>query len=186
MDTRSLLPFSWLAPTRGGAVESNPFLILQREMDRLFQDFGRGVGWEVSRLPSPKVDITETPSALVIAAELPGMTENDIDVTLNDNVLTIRGEKKEEKEEKDTNRHLVERSYGSFQRAFQLPPGYDAEQVQAAFDKGVLKITLPKPKEEQSKVKKIEVKPGSGGGGTISGTATSTGGGGTSAAGGTS
>ena len=170
MDTRSLLPFSWLAPSRGGGGDANPFLTLQREMDRLLGDFGRGVGWEVSRLPTPKVDITETPSALVIAAELPGMTENDIDVTLNDNILTIRGEKKEEREDNDANRHLVERSYGVFQRAFQLPPGYDAEQVQAAFDKGVLKITLPKPKEEQSRVKKIEVK-------SASGAAPSTGGG---------
>jgi HSP20 family protein len=159
MASKSLFPYSWFdPPARGGEV--NPFLTLRQDLDRMVQDFGRGLfDWPGSRLAAPKVDISETASEIRIAAELPGMTEKDVEVELHDDVLTIRGEKKDEREEKGENRHLVERSYGAFARSFQLPPGLDAANISASFDKGVLRITLPKPPEAASKARKIEVKP---------------------------
>ena len=81
-------------------------------------------------------------------------------MTLTDDVLTIKGEKREEKEETEKSYHLSERRYGAFERSFEMPEGVDTEKVEARFDKGVLKITLPKKPEAQKKVKKIEIKPG--------------------------
>jgi HSP20 family protein len=102
------------------------------------------------------MDVTETDKQIEITAELPGLEEKDVQVNLADNVLTIRGEKKAEKEEKDKNYRLVERSYGSFVRSLQLPDGVDANAIKASIDKGVLKVTVPKPAPAQAK--KIDVK----------------------------
>jgi len=104
----------------------------------------------------PSTDVTETDKEIEITAELPGLEEKDVQVNFADGVLTIRGEKKAEKEEKDKNYRLVERSYGSFERSIALPEGVKPEDVKATIAKGVLTVKVPKPAPAQSK--KIEVK----------------------------
>lgn len=139
MDLRSPIP---VGRSRNIARSDNPFVSLQREIDRLFDDFTRGFptfsGGVGELLPS--VDVTETGKEIEITAELPGLEEKDVPVNLADNVLTIRGEKKAEKEEKDKTYRLVERSYGSFMRSLELPEGVDANAIKASIDKGVLKV----------------------------------------------
>jgi len=104
----------------------------------------------------PSVDISETKDSFVVKAELPGMDATDVKVSLSGDILTIRGEKKREAEEKDEQHHCIERYSGSFQRVFQLPTAVKGDKVEAVFDKGVLKVTLPKI--EEAKKKEIEVK----------------------------
>lgn len=156
MNLRSLIP---VGRERSVARSDNPFMSLQREIDRLFDDFTRGF----PTLPSlgttellPSMDVTETDKQIEITAELPGLEEKDVQVNVADNVLTIRGEKKAEKEEKDKAYRLVERSYGSFVRSLELPEGVNADAIKASIEKGVLKVTVPKPAPAQ--VKKIDVK----------------------------
>lgn len=158
-------------PARGGHSLSS----LHREVDRLFEDFSRGfpmfpfgrraLDWEPAwRLDTgngaltPSVDVAETDKAFEITAELPGMTEDNVDVSLSQGVLTLKGEKKEETEKKEKGYYLSERRYGSFQRSFGLPDGVDENKIEASFDKGVLKITLPKTKEAVAQAKKIAIK----------------------------
>jgi HSP20 family protein len=123
---------------------------------------GVGVGWIGSDILSPKVDIAESKDAIEVTAELPGVDEKDLDVTLANGMLTIRGEKKtardEQDKDKNKNWHLVERSYGSFSRAIPLPFDPDPAKIEAKFDKGVLHIHLPKPPEVAKKQQKIEIK----------------------------
>jgi HSP20 family protein len=104
---------------------------------------------------SPLVDISETKDNFVVKAELPGLEAKDVNVSISGDMLTVKGEKKTEEEEKDEHYHRIERYSGSFQRAFQLPSGVKADKVKATFDKGILKVTLPKV--EEAKKKKIEV-----------------------------
>lgn len=104
----------------------------------------------------PSVDISETKNDFVVKAELPGLEAKDVNVSISGDILTIKGEKKAEEEEKDEHYHRVERYSGSFQRVFQLSSGVKADKIEATFDKGVLKVTLPKV--EEAKKKKIEVK----------------------------
>ena len=156
MNLKSLIP---VGRDRNVARSDNPFMSLQREIDRLFDDFTRGfpafsTGGTAELLPS--IDVTETDKQIEITAELPGLEEKDVQVNLADNVLTFRGEKKAEKEEKDKSYRLVERSYGSFVRSLELPEGVDANTIKASIDKGVLTVTVPKPAPAQAK--KIEVK----------------------------
>jgi HSP20 family protein len=103
-----------------------------------------------------RISREETDKEIEITAELPGLEEKDVQVNLADNVLTIRGEKKAEKEEKEKNYHMIERSYGSFSRSIELPAGIDPNAVKATIDKGVLKVTVPKP--AAAVAKKIDVK----------------------------
>jgi HSP20 family protein len=156
MNLRSLMP---VGRDRDVARSDNPFMSLQRQIDRLFDDFTRGFpvfsGSGAGEM-LPSVDVTETDKQIEITAELPGLEEKDVQVNFADNVLTIRGEKKAEKEEKDKTYRLVERSYGSFVRSLELPDGVDANTIKASIDKGVLKVTVPKPAPAQ--VKKIDVK----------------------------
>src|SRR5258708_3642283 len=109
---------------------------------------------------SPKIDIAESKDAIEVTAELPGVDEKDLDVTLANGMLTVRGEKRTERDEQDKDKswHVVERSYGSVRRAIPLPFDPDPAQVDAKFDKGVLQIRLPKPAEEAKKQQKIEIK----------------------------
>jgi HSP20 family protein len=102
--------------------------------------------------------VTETEKEIVITAEMPGLERKDVEISVEDDVLTIRGEKKVESEQDDKNKnyHLTERSYGVFYRVLQLPPGVDPSKIQATMSNGVLKITIPKP--ARSEAKKIEVK----------------------------
>jgi HSP20 family protein len=145
--------------------DANPFGSLQREVDRLFEEFSRGLPMlATSALMNivPRVDVTETDKEIEITAELPGLERKDVEISLEDDVLTIRGEKKFESEQdnkkdgENKNYHLNERSYGVFYRVLQLPPGIDPSTVKATMSNGVLKITIPKPARAQAK--KIEVK----------------------------
>ena len=151
-----------------------PMASLRREVDRLFEDFDRDFWrfpfrrtasmlepfWRGEESLAPAVDIVEGEKAYEVTAELPGMDDKDIEVTLTDDVLTIRGEKREEKEEKGKNYRLSERHYGAFERSFEAPEGVDADKIEARFEKGVLKVTLPKKPEALKKEKKIEIKTG--------------------------
>ena len=114
MNLKSLVPIG-----RDRSVAGNPFVSLQREIDRLFDDFTRGFPKLADTVPEklmPSIDVTETDKEIEITAELPGLEEKDVQINLSDNLLTIRGEKKAEKEQKDKNYRIVERSYGSFER----------------------------------------------------------------------
>jgi HSP20 family protein len=148
-----------LIPVGRDRTAASPFMSLQREIDRLFDDFSRGLptltGNDTTAL-MPNMDVTETDKEIEITAELPGLEEKDVQVNVADNLLTIRGEKKAEKEQKDKNYRLVERSYGSFERTLELPEGVNADAIKADISKGVLKVTVPKPAPAQAK--KIDVK----------------------------
>lgn len=140
------------------------------EMDRLFDRFAGGFGmptlgrfFDVAptvrtalTMPVPAVDISEDDAGYKITAELPGLEEKDVEVTLTDDVLTIKGQKSAETEKQEKNLYLSERSYGAFQRAFVLPDGVDAEKIAADVAKGVLTVTVPKAAPAQKKT--IEVK----------------------------
>jgi HSP20 family protein len=137
---------------------------LHRDIDRVFDELwsGRWPSWpaELSRSEiMPQLDMTEDDEAFHINVELPGMDEKDLDVTLINHTLTIKGEKKEEKETKDKDVHRRERSYGYFRRSIELPADVDADKVAASYRKGVLTIDLPKSKQAQEQAKRIEVKP---------------------------
>jgi HSP20 family protein len=154
MNLKSLIPIG-----RDRSVAPNPFVSLQREIDRLFDDFTRGFPTLPDTGPAalmPSMDVTKTDKEIEITAELPGLEEKDVQINLSDNLLTIRGEKKAEKEQKDKNYRLVERSYGSFERTLELPEGVNPDAIKANISKGVLKVTVPKPAPAQTK--KIEVK----------------------------
>lgn len=147
---------------------------LRTEMDRMFDRFAGGWGMPSLRrmfdaepalryestftVPSPAVDITEDDGNYKVTAELPGMTEKEIEVAVSGDMLTLKGEKKEEKEQKEKNFYLSERSYGSFQRSFCVPEGVDRNKIAADFSKGVLTISMPKTAKAVEQQKKIEVK----------------------------
>ncbi len=120
---------------------SSPIFGLRREIDRLFEDtFTRdGSGW------TPAVDVQETDNDLRVELELPGLKPEDVEITAENGVLTIRGEKRSERKEGEQARyHVVERTYGSFMRTFQLPQGVDEEQIGAEFENGILSLRIPK------------------------------------------
>lgn len=162
MTMRSLLPFGRksLSVKRE---EENPFALLRREMDELFDSFYRGLDLEPffdghRGAFTPTVDISENDKEIKVTAELPGMDEKDIEISLNKDTLSIKGEKKEEKEEQGRDYYRMERSYGSFHRTIPLPREVDSDKVDAQFKKGVLTITLPKTKKAVEETKKIAVK----------------------------
>jgi HSP20 family protein len=122
---------------------------LQGDMNRLFDRFfeGRTANGNGGRRWIPAMDLVETDESLVVRADLPGMSEDDIEIEIKDNVLTVSGERKAEHEEKGEGFHRVERSFGRFARSLSLPRGIDAGQVKAQFNDGVLEIRIPKPEE---------------------------------------
>lgn len=133
---------------------------MRREMDRLWDSFFEGKPARRAREEGewlPSLDVSETKGDLVVKAELPGIDPKDIDISLNEGVLTIKGEKKQEKEEKEEGYHLIERSYGSFTRSIRLPQEVQSEKINASYKNGVLKITLPKSEEAKKKEIKIKV-----------------------------
>lgn len=160
-----------LTPFRTGGLlgGGDPFLSLHREMNRLFDDVFRGAGLPatgrqsagVGQFINASMNVSETENEIRITAELPGVTEQDIDISLDDDVLTIRGEKKFEQrnENEKENFHVVERSYGAFQRSLRLPFPVDPEQVKASFENGVLTVTLPKT-AQQERSRRIQVQAG--------------------------
>ncbi len=134
-----------------------PVFGLRREIDRLFEDtFGRGEGGTTF---TPAVDIRENQNELSLDVELPGLNPQDVEITAENGVLTIRGEKQTERKEGDDSRyHIIERSYGTFLRSFQLPQGLDESRIEATYDNGILSIHIPKSALAQPK--KIQIKSG--------------------------
>jgi HSP20 family protein len=159
MTLRDLVPWRRNEMAR----EGDPFNALHRELDDLFDRFfGNGdlVPWSGRAWAgapfSPSVDVDETEKEVRVTAELPGMDEKDVELALAENMLTIKGEKKVEKEEKNGGRQYVERSYGVFQRRVMLPCEVDPAKAKATFAKGILTVTLPKTAKAQN-VKKIAI-----------------------------
>jgi HSP20 family protein len=132
---------------------------MRREMDRLWDSFFEGR--PARRLEEgewyPSLDVAETKNDVVVKAEVPGMDPKDIDISLSNGALTIKGEKKQEREEKEENYHLIERSYGAFTRSVQLPCEVKTDKINASYKNGVLKVTLPKAEEAKTKEIKIKV-----------------------------
>ena len=150
-----------------------PFLELRKATDRLFDDFFRGFRWpmaggrgpwglttDVLGAEWPRVDMDETHDEIRITAELPGVDRDNIDVSVTDDRITIRGEKKAQEEKKERGYYKLERSYGSFQRSFYLPCEVDSDRVDASFKGGVLTVKLPKSAAARERIKKIPVRTG--------------------------
>jgi len=134
---------------------------LQSDMNRLFDRFfdsGRGNGSAVRRW-IPAMDLVESEEDIVLRADLPGMTEEDVEIEIKDGVLTVSGERKAEHEQKGEGFHRVERAFGRFSRTLSLPDGVDASRVAASFDNGVLEVRVPKP--EETKPTRVEIGKGS-------------------------
>lgn len=143
-----------------------PYEALRRQIDQLFDDFDGGFwrtplrapAWSRMAWPSVAVDFTDTEKAYEVTAELPGIDEKNVEVKVANGVLTIKGEKQEDKEEKNKDYYVRERSFGSFERSFDVPDDVDSDKIEANFKKGVLTVTLPKKAEAQRAAKKIDVK----------------------------
>jgi len=145
-------PFTELAPFR-------EFERMRRDMDCLWDSFLEGAPRKRGEERGewlPSLDVSETKNELVVKAEVPGMDAKDIDISLSDGMLTIKGEKKQEKEEKEGDYHLIERSYGAFTRSIQLPKEVQSDKINASYKDGILKIALPK--SEEAKKKEIRIK----------------------------
>lgn len=161
MSVRDLIPWGReRSPGLRGGEMMDPFLSLHREMNRLFDDAFRGIE---GRLPStgfgtmgwPHMDVVETDKEYRVTAELPGLEERDVELTFQDGVLTLKGEKKIEHDDKG--RLHSERFYGQFQRSLALGPDVDENTISASFKNGVLTVVLPKSPEVQSKAKRIAI-----------------------------
>ena len=167
MSTLELVPWRKDRGQMSGEPADDWLMPLHHQIDRVFTDF---LGADFPRLVRnrwdggfcPSMDVSETDRQLKVTAELPGVDDKDIEVTLTDGVLTVKGEKRSESEEEDKDKHhyRLERSYGAFRRSFRLPPGIDADDVSASFDKGVLKVTVAKKEAAESATRKIEVSKG--------------------------
>jgi len=187
MDIKKLAPWNWFKKEEeqsgsGVPVErrdartrhsqdnaGNPIVQLHREIDALFENAFRGFGIAPFRsdfstplategLLKPQVDIGATDKEYTITVEVPGVSQKDVKVEISGNTMTIKGEKKQEKEEKDKNYYRIERSYGSFQRVLSLPEDADQDDVKATFNKGVLTVRMPRKAAPKSDVKQIEIK----------------------------
>jgi HSP20 family protein len=152
----------------GGDWFDTSFMDLRRQIDRLFDSFAGG--FHLPSLGAPfgapalrggavavRFDVSESDDAIEVSAELPGLEEKDVEVVLEGGVLTVKGEKKAESEKTEKDFYVAERSYGAFRRSFRLPDTVDENKIQAAFDKGVLKLVLPKLAAAKRKVKKIPI-----------------------------
>jgi len=158
------MPFSRDMPMSRWSEDTDPFLAMRREMNRLFDDVFGGFGLPsvlgptLRQMPvAPKIDVTETDNEIQVTAELPGIDPNAVEVLLEDDRLIIRGEKKEDREDKDHSYHVRERVQGAFSRTLPLPFEPDPNQVRAEFKNGVMTITIPKPQEVKQKQHRIEV-----------------------------
>jgi HSP20 family protein len=143
----------------------DPFLSFRREVDRLFEDFFDGFGGRALRSPllgwsgaTPTIDVTETGKEIVITAELPGLDEKDFEVTVAGDVLTLKGEKRAEHEERDGSSYYAERRFGAFSRSVRLPFEAGNAKMEATYDKGVLTVRVAKPAELQRAQRRIEVR----------------------------
>jgi HSP20 family protein len=166
MQIKDLIPWAHKDKVPEGKADvDSPIASLQREMNRVFADFwgrfDRPSGpfdwtWDKS---GTRCDVVETDGAVELSIELPGMEMKDIDLTVSDDLLTLKGEKKVERKEEKKGYYLSERSYGSIYRTVPLPPGVDTDKAEASFRNGVLTVKVPKTAEAQAKLKRIEVKP---------------------------
>jgi HSP20 family protein len=138
----------------------NELTTLQKEMDSLWDRFFPETPFRERHVTHewlPAVDLTETKDKLIVRAEIPGLEAKDVEITLTEDILTIKGEKKEEKEEKDEHRYFVERYYGVFERKIKLPTLVKTDKIDATFNKGILTVNLPKSEEAKKKEIKIKV-----------------------------
>jgi len=171
MARNPLTPFRSGGGLLGGG--GDPFMSLHREMNRLFDVVFRGMPDDggaqggTGQFIQAQMNVSETDKEIRITAELPGVDQNDVDVSLDDDVLTIRGEKKFEQKEEKENFHFVERSYGTFQRSVRLPFPVDPEQVNASFENGVLTVSPPKT-AQQERSRKIQIQSAQGSQGAAS------------------
>lgn len=171
MTLREIVPWRW-GGLRRWEPEEGPFgtirrqmETLHREMDRLFDEMTTEtvrpsitpLAWG-REFATPNIDETEDDKAFYVSIELPGMDEKDVDVMLSGRLLTVRGEKKEDEKQEGKDYYRRERTFGSFRRTLELPGEVDESKIEAAFKKGVLRITLPRTKEAQAKIKHIDVK----------------------------
>ena len=165
VEIRSLVP--WRGGSQSPAARDDffdPFLNFRREVDHIFDSFLEGFGARSAAAGNgwlslaPAVDVAKSEKELVITAEMPGVSEKDVEVTLTDDLLTIKGEKKAEREQKDGNYTYAERRYGSFSRSVWLPFQAGDVEIDAKYDKGVLTIRVPKPADAQKAARRIEVK----------------------------
>ena len=178
MQIKDLIPWARenKAPEKGGA---HPILQLQEEMNRVFESFWNrmdrslpgfatseqgtsALGGGLFGLPSggtlPRSDVVETEEGIEVTLELPGLEQKDVEVTLTDDMLTVKGEKKVEKQDSKKGYYLSERSYGAFHRSIPMPPGVDTEKAEAVFRNGVLTVKLPQSEEARAKSRRIDVK----------------------------
>lgn len=155
MTSRFLTPLQPASPARAG---TDPFFELHREMNRLFDDFlgGGAAPGGAQLMVAPRLDVRENPNEICVCAELPGVRPEDVDLRIEGNLLTLRGEKHQERENKQEDYHMMERSFGRFQRSLQLPYAPDPNQVHAQFEHGVLTVHVPK-QPEQERSRRIEV-----------------------------
>ena len=160
---RSLIP--WRDKSQTPARQEDRFepFSFRREFDRMFDDFFNGSlarfsGFEPLQAVAPSIDVEDKENEVVVTAELPGLDSKDFDVTLSGDVLSIKGEKKDEREEKNGGMHYVERRFGSFSRSVRLPFETGDEKVDAKYEKGVLTVRVPKPAELAKASRRIEVK----------------------------
>jgi len=162
MTMSALVPFGWsssLLPSR--PANDDPFVRLWNEVDRLFSqvfrtsEFGT---WPEARAFGVPIEVAETPEAVELVAELPGIDPKDVTIELQGDVLTIKGEKKAEREQGAATWHVSERRYGSFLRSMRLPFQAEADKIEATYKNGVLTVTVPKPAALRQEVKRIEVK----------------------------
>jgi HSP20 family protein len=163
----SLIPWRWTKHNLPIRREDNEFpvfnSVIQHDFNQIFDDFFTGsrwpiLAWEGKGIFEPCLDLTETEKELRVTVELPGLDEKDIDLSIANGALTIKGEKRQEKEDNIHGQIRVERSYGSFQRVTAVPCEINQDKVEATFKKGILTITLPKTELEQSNSKKIQIK----------------------------
>lgn len=159
---RDLVPFGRNRFFDRGETSLRPIESLHREIDRMFDDFWRDFETprrtNGDRLIATRVDVSEDDKEIQVTADLPGLEEKDVDVSLSEGVLTIRGEKKHESEKDEKDYRLVERAYGSFYRTIPVGTGIKEDEVKASFKNGVLTVTLPKTEEAKTKVKRIPLK----------------------------
>jgi HSP20 family protein len=164
MHIKDLIPWAHHDETRPKAANEHPLAELQRQMNQVFESFwgridrpGAGFDWPFGE-GMPRSDVVETADGIEIAIELPGMEQNDVEVLLAGDTLTIKGEKKVERQDEKKGYYVSERSYGSVYRTIPLPSGVDTDKADASFKNGVLTVKIPHSPEAKARAKRIEVK----------------------------
>lgn len=166
VDFKALVPWRDKSQTPAPREENqDPFLSFRREVDRMFDDFFSGFGRQAVgspfrswATPTPSMDLTENDKEIVVTAEMPGLDDKHFEVTVSGDLLTLKGEKKEEHEQRNGDAFYTERRFGSFSRSVRLPFEVKDEKVDARYEKGVLTVRIPKPADMQRQARRIEVR----------------------------